>query len=58
MWGTTSSPWGTASFPPGQKSFWTSTTSKTSLSAIAVGMVAPAAVQVAGNRLRRRIRPP
>src|SRR5919201_1674679 len=36
--GTTSSPRGTASLPPGQKSFWTSTTSRTSVSRTVIAM--------------------
>src|SRR2546429_8793123 len=40
MVGTTSSPCGTGSLPLGQKSFWTSTTNRTSLSPIVIAMVA------------------
>ena len=50
MRGTTSSPLGTASLPPGQKSFWTSTTSNTSLSPIAIFVVMLRAFPVAARR--------
>src|SRR5213080_3114405 len=50
MIGTTSSPLGTGSWPLGQKSFWTSTTNRTSLSAIGVAMTALAAGHCPGQK--------